>query len=109
MPEYTGANLSVVFGAQTMSGNQRTFTTTHGAGLADASAGADVARSHLKTLENGTASMEVLADDATEVALWAAVKPGTTGNLVWGERGIAAGMPRHTVPAIVSSRKRDAP
>lgn len=110
MAEFTGKNLSVVFGATTLTGNQRSFSTTEEAGLVDASAGADVARSYLKTLEDGTATVEILGDDgAGGPTLWAAVKPGTTGNLVWGEEGVTAGQPRHTVPAIVSSRKKDAP
>lgn len=110
MAEFTGRNLSVVFGSTTLSGNQRSFSVTEEAGLVDASAGADTARSYLKTLEDGTATVEILQDDgAGGPTLWAAVKPGTTGNLVWGEEGATATQPRHTVPAIVSNRKKDAP
>jgi hypothetical protein len=108
--EFTGRNLHVVFGATTLSGNQRTFSVTEEAGLVDASAGADVARSYLKTLEDGTATLELLQDDgAGGPTLWAAVREGTSGNLVWGEEGNVASQPRHTVPAIVSSRKKDTP
>jgi len=108
--EFTGKSLSVVFGATTLTGNQRTFSTTEEAGLVDASAGADVARTYLKTLEDGTATVEILGDDgAGGPTLWAAVRPGTVGNLVWGEEGTAAGQPRHSVNAVVSSRKKDSP
>lgn len=110
MAEFTGKNLSIVFGATTLTGNQRTFSTTEEAGLVDASAGADVARTYLKTLEDGTATVEILQDDgAGGPTLWAAVRQGATGNLVWGEEGTTAGQPRHTVAAVVSSRKKDSP
>jgi hypothetical protein len=108
--EFTGKALHVAFGATVLTGNQRTFSAEEEAGLVDASAGADAARSYLKTLEDGTATIEILGDDgAGGPTLWAAVRPGTTGNLVWGEEGNVAGQPRHTVAAIVSSRKKDMP
>lgn len=108
MAEFTGKNLSVTFGGTALAGNFRTFSTTEEAGLVDASAGNDTARTYLKTLEDGTATLEVLAqDDST--AVWAAVRQGTSGSLVWGEEGTATGQPRHTVTALVSSRKKDSP
>jgi len=106
--EFTGKNLSVSFGGTALAGAFRTFSTTEEAGLVDASAGNDQARTYLKTLEDGSATLEVLAqDDST--AVWAAIKPGTAGSLVWGEEGTGVGQPRHTVNAIVSSRKKDMP
>lgn len=108
MAEFTGKNLVVTFGGTALAGAFRSFSTTEEAGLVDASAGNDQARTYLKTLEDGTATLEVLAqDDST--AVWAAVKPGTSGSLVWGEEGSGTGQPRHTVNAIVSSRKKDMP
>jgi hypothetical protein len=106
--EFTGKNLVVTFGGTTISGNQRSFSVEEEAGLVDASAGNDPARTYLKTLEDGTATLEVLAqDDST--AIWAACRQGTSGSLVWGEEGNGVGNPRHTVPAVVSSRKKDMP
>lgn len=110
MAEFTGKNLYVSFGGTVLSGNQRTFSANEEAGLVDASAGADVARSYLKTLEDGTATIEILGDDgAGGPTLWAAVKPGTSGSLIWAEEGNTTGQPRHTVNALVSSRKKDSP
>lgn len=110
MSEFTGKNLHVSFNGTVLTGNQRTFSDQEEAGLVDASAGADVARSYLKTIEDGTATMEILQDDgAGGPTLWAAVKPGTSGSLIWGEEGNVAAQPRHTVNAIVSSRKKDSP
>lgn len=108
MAEFTGKNLVVTFGGTALAGAFRTFSTTEEAGLVDASAGNDQARTYLKTLEDGTATLEVLSqDDST--AVWAAIRPGTAGSLVWGEEGSGTGQPRHTVNALVSSRQRDVP
>lgn len=108
MPEFTGKNLVVTFGGVTLTGDQRVFSAQEEVGLIDASAGNDQARTYIKTLEDGTATMEILAQD-NSTAVFAAVKPGTTGSLVWSEEGTGSGQPRHTVPAIVSSRKKDVP
>lgn len=108
MAEFVGKNVSVVFGGTALAGNFRSFSVTEEAGLVDASAGNDTARTYLKTLEDGTATLEVLAQDDS-VAIWTAVRQGTVGSLVWGEEGTGSGQPRHTVNAIVSNRKKDMP
>lgn len=108
MAEFVGKNVSVVFGGTALAGNFRSFSVTEEAGLVDASAGNDTARTYLKTLEDGTATLEVLAQDDS-VAIWTAVRQGTVGSLVWGEEGTGTGQPRHTVNAIVSNRKKDMP
>lgn len=110
MAEFTGKNLIVVFATVTLTGNHRTFSVTEEMGTVDASAGADAARSYVTTLKDGTATLEVLGDDtAGGPTWWAAVAPGTTGSLVYGEEGSTSGQPRHTASAIVTSRKKDAP
>lgn len=108
MAEFTGKNLSVVFAGTALAGNFRTFSVTEEMGLVDASAGNDTSRTYVTTRKDGTATLEVLAQDDT-VAIWTAVAPGTTGSLVYGEEGTGVGQPRHTVNAIVTSRKKDAP
>src|SRR5215831_3623726 len=105
MAEFTGHQLVVTFGGVALASDFRTFTATEEAGLVDASAGNDTARTYLKSRTDGTAALEVLGQDNT-TAVWDAVKPGTTGSLVWGEEGSGTGQPRHSVPAIVSSRKK---
>jgi hypothetical protein len=108
--EFTGKNLALTFGGTTLTGNHRTFTGTEEVGLVDASAGSDAARTYLPTLTDGKGTLEVLGDDsAGGPTWWAAVVPGATGSLVWGEKGSTAGFPKHTVNAVVSSRKKDAP
>ena len=108
MAEFTGKNVSVVFGGTVLGTNFRTFTANEEMSLVDASAGADAARTYVTVMADGTATLEFLAQDDS-VAAFAAVKPGTTGSLVWGEEGTGVGQPRHTVNAIVSSRKKDMP
>lgn len=108
MAEFTGKNLSVVFAGTALAADFRSFSATEEAGLVDASAGNDAARTYLKTLEDGTATLELLAQDNSTTA-WAAVRQGASGSLVWGEEGTGVGQPRHAVTAIVSSRKKDMP
>lgn len=108
MAEFTGKNLVVTFGGAALAADFRTFSANEEAGLVDASAGNDQARTYIKTLEDGTATLELLAQD-NSTAVWAAVRQGTSGSLVWGEEGSGTGQPRHTVNAIVSSRKKDMP
>jgi hypothetical protein len=108
--EFTGKNLSVLFASNALTGNHRTFTVTEEMGLVDASAGPDAARSYVATLKDGKATLEVLGDDAAAgPTWWGNVLPGAVGSLVWGEEGTGSGQPRHTVNAVVSSRKKDAP
>jgi hypothetical protein len=105
MAEFTGSALYVKFGSTVLSSRYRNHEETEEIGLVDKSAGSDTARTYLTTLEDGNASLELLAEsDGT--ALWTAVDKGTSGTLEWGEEGTASGNAKHTVLAIVKSRKR---
>lgn len=98
----------IKFGSTVLSSDERTFTPEESIGLADATAGNDTARTRLATIKDGKASWEGVLQ-AGGTALWAAVAPGVSGTLEWGEEGTATGKPKHTVVAIVESRKREFP
>lgn len=104
--EFTGSAMYVKFGSTVLSSRYKSYNESDEAGLVDKSAGADTRRTYLSTLDDGGATMELLAESAG-TALWAAIAPGTEGTLEWGPEGTAAGKPKHTVNAIVKNRKRN--
>lgn len=106
MTEYTGSQLYVTFGGTVISSRFRSFDADETMALVDKSAGADGAMTYLTTLEDGKGALEVL-DGSGGTALWAALDKGASGTLVWGPEGTTAGNPKHSVPAIVSRRRRN--
>lgn len=111
MAEYTGKNLYVEFASTNVSGDQRTLTASEEMDLVDASAGADVAKSYLTALEDGTAKYEVLdqTGGTAASALWQVLDKGATGTLIWAPEGTATNKPKHAVLAFVKSREREMP
>lgn len=105
MAEYTGSGLYVKFGSTVLSSRFKSWEETQEAGLANASAGADTMNTYLSTLDDGSASLELL-EAAVGTALFNAVAPRTSGTLEWGPEGTTSGKPKYTVVAIVKSRKR---
>lgn len=103
--EFTGKNLYLKFGSTVLGSRFRTFEPNEEIGLVDASAGTDVARTKVSTLEDGGASVEFLLE-AAGTTEWAACDKGTFGTLEWGEEGTASGKPKHTVYAVVKNRKK---
>lgn len=108
MGEYTGSGLYLKFGSTVLSSDFRNFSEEEEVGLVDSSAGNDQARSYLKTLEDGNATAELVHQTGGSV-VWGAVAKGASGTLEWGPEGTATGKPKHTVVAIVQSRKKDMP
>lgn len=108
MAEYTGGNLYLRFGSTVLSGDFRSFSPEETIETVDASAGNDTFRTKLTTLKDGSASVS-LVDQTGGTALWGALVPGMQGTLEWGPEGTAAGKPKHTAMAIVTSRSRDIP
>lgn len=104
--EYVGNTLYVTFGGTEISSRFRSFDENVEVGMIDASAGADTGRSYISNLEDGGASMEFL-HEAGGTAIWAALAPGTEGTLIWGPEGTTSTKPKHTVNAIVQSRRRN--
>jgi hypothetical protein len=108
MADYVGSSSYIKFGSTVLSSDFRTFDPTEETGLVDSSAGADTNKTYLATLKDGTASLSML-DQTSGSALWTAVAPGTSGTLEWGPEGTASGKAKHTVVALVKSRKRSEP
>lgn len=111
MAEYTGNDLYLAFKGTTLHADFRTFTTSEAIDLVDASAGADVAKTYLTALEDGTGTVELLdqTGGTAATAAWQLCDKGAEGTLEWGPEGTATGKPRHYVNAIVSSRDRNHP
>lgn len=111
MAEYTGNDLYLTFAGTAIHADFRTFSTSEQIDLVDASAGADVAKTYLTALEDGTASLTLLdqTGGTAATAMWQLMDKGAEGSLIWGPEGTATGKPKHYVNAIVSSRDRSMP
>ncbi len=105
MAEYTGSAMYVKFGSTVLSSRYKSWEETQEAGLAEASAGSDTLRTYLSTLDDGSATLELL-EASVGTALFNAVAPRTSGTLEWGPEGTTTGKPKYTVVALVKSRKR---
>lgn len=69
---------------------------------ADATAGNDVAMSEILTKIKVAPKLKVVVDnDATGLAIRAALKLGQSGQLIWGEHGNATGLPKGGINATV--------
>lgn len=112
MAEYTGTALYAAFKGTAISTDFRTLTTSEEMDVVDASAGADVAKSYLTALEDGTATLELLdqTGGTAATAMWNLMDKGASGTLEWAPEGTATNKPRHYVAtAIVTSRERETP
>ena len=103
--EYTGKNLYFKFGTTVLTSRFKSMEPSEEIGLLDSSAGSDTARTKVTTLEDGAISFEFLMEAAGS-AEWDACAKGTFGTCEWGEEGTASGKPKHTVYAVVKSRKK---
>lgn len=111
MAEYTGNDLYLSFAGTTVHADFREFSASEEIDLVDASAGADVAKTYLTALEDGTASLTLLdqTGGTAATAMWQLMDKGAEGSLIWAPEGTATGKPKHYVNAIVSSRERSMP
>jgi hypothetical protein len=103
MPAYTGKDLNLSWvhtgGTVALEGDFRTFSYSPSVGLVEQTAGADAQKTYLTTPKDGQCSLEVVQQAAGTV-LYAALAEGTSGTLVIGPEGTAAGKPKLTIPAI---------
>lgn len=111
MAEITGQNLYVAFKDTELQADYREFSFSEEVGMADASAGSDTARTYLKTLEDGTATLSLLmqADGTATTDPAQLLEKGAEGTLEWGPEGTASGKPRRYVNAIVQSYEERSP
>lgn len=107
----TGQNLYVAFKGEALEADYREFSFSEEIGMADASAGSDAARTYLKTLEDGNATLTLLlqADGTAATDPAQLLEKGAEGTLEWGPEGTAAGKPRRYVNAIVQSYEERSP
>ena len=106
--EFAGSALKLQFGGTDLATAYRSFEPEESVNVVDASHGSDTGRRKIVTLRDGRVTVEMvdLNDGST---IWNAVVPGTGGTLIWGEQGTAAGRPKHSVYAVVASRRRSVP
>ncbi len=111
MAEFTGKNLVVSFKSTALESDYRSFSNSEQIGIVDASAGSDVARTYLTTLEDGSASVSLVMQTGgtAATAMWNLLDKGAEGTLDWYPEGTASGNPRSYVNAIVIDRSRDFP
>ena len=111
MSEFTGANLYVEFKGTPISSDFREWKDSGEMGLVDASSGADTARTYLKTLMEGTATLKALyqTDGTAATYVYNLCAEGAEGSLVIGPEGNHSGKPKKTVNAIVKQRERSIP
>ena len=109
--DLTGKNAYLAFQGTQISSDFREFSESEEIGLEDASAGSDVARTYITTLEDGTATLTILmqADATATTDPWNLMDVGQEGTLEWGPEGTATGKARHYVNAIVQSRDKTMP
>ena len=105
----TGKNLYVSFGGQDISADYRSLDTSEEQKLVDLTAGDDAAAVYGLSFKDGKASYKGLYDSATFSTIWAALAPGSEGDLVWGPEGNTTGKKIWTVNAIVQSRSKSIP
>lgn len=103
----TGAAQYVGFihsgGTVNLSGDSRTFNVSRMQETADATAGADGARSSKATLKAYGATLEALYIGTAGSATFGSADIGKEGTLLWGPRGTTAGLPKGSWPMIVTN------
>ncbi|MBN1122799.1 MAG: hypothetical protein JXJ17_17110 [Anaerolineae bacterium] len=111
MAGITGKNLYVAFMGEALEADYREFSISEEVGMADASSGSEAARTYLKTLEDGTATLSLLlqADGTAVTDPPQLLEKGAEGTLEWGPEGTAAGKPRRYVNAIVTTYEERMP
>jgi hypothetical protein len=111
MSEFSGAKLYVEFKGTAISSDFRQWKDNGEMGLVDASSGADTARTYLKTLLDGTATLTALyqTDGTGATYVYNLCAEGAEGSLIIGPEGNQTGKPKKTVNAIVKKRSRSIP
>lgn len=108
MAAISGKSLYLLFNGTVIDTDYRSFNPTETIDLLDQSAGSDDNRTYIVSLEDGTASVEMVMQ-ADGTAVWNACDLGTEGTLEWAEEGTATGSERSYVNAIVNERSKTIP
>ena len=96
-----GDDLYLEFNSVNISTLVREFDPGREDDTVEGTAAGDVLRAHVitKTMIEPTATLVL---DSTATSILAVLKPGTTGNLIWGLQGNAAGLPKGGIAARVT-------
>ena len=107
MAVFVGKGLVVKFGSDTLT-HVRSASATSTMGTVDITAAADTYSQNAVTIENFEASVDMLADDTTEL-FDSELKVGTSGTLIINPEGVASGAIKLSGTAIVTSFQYSAP
>ena len=98
----TGHDFYGEFDGVPFKGDYRTFDPGLELETVDGSSGGSTVRREVSTLFKAMPKLKIVVDnDAYGQALAAVLKMGHSGNLIWGEQGNTAGMPKWGIPVFV--------
>ena len=107
MAIYTGKGLVVKFGADTLT-HVRSASVTNKIDTVEITAATDTAKTYVTTTTGFEASVELLADDTTELFDTELVV-GTSGAFIINPEGVAVGATKYSGTAIITSVQLSSP
>lgn len=107
MAIYTGKGLVVKFGSDTLT-HVRSASVTNKIDTVEITAATDTAKTYVTTTTGFEASVELLADDTTELFDTELVV-GTSGAFIINPEGVAVGATKYSGTAIITSVQLSSP
>lgn len=107
MAIYTGKGLVVKFGSDTLT-HVRSASVTNKIDTVEITAATDTAKTYITTTTGFEASVELLADDTTELFDTELVV-GTSGAFIINPEGVAVGATKYSGTAIITSVQLSSP
>lgn len=103
MTHYAGSALYAEFGGVAINTDFKSLDINETQDIADSTAGADAARSHVRTVRSIDASLSALFNGTAGSAVMAALQAGAQGTLTFGQIGTATGAPKYSVVMTVTA------
>ena len=107
MAIYTGKGLVVKFGSDTLT-HVRSASVTNKIDTVEITAATDTAKTYVTTTVGFEASVELLADDTTEL-FDSELVVGTSGAFIINPEGVAVGATKYSGTAIITSVQLSSP
>lgn len=107
MAIYTGKGLVVKFGSDTLT-HVRSASVTNKIDTVEITAATDTAKTYITTTTGFEASVELLADDTTEL-FDSELVVGTSGAFIINPEGVAVGATKYSGTAIITSVQLSSP
>ena len=107
MAIYTGKGLVVKFGSDTLT-HVRSASVTNKIDTVEITAATDTAKTYVTTTTGFEASVELLADDTTEL-FDSELVVGTSGVFIINPEGVAVGATKYSGTAIITSVQLSSP